>query len=420
MKKEIIFLTFREFYREGGGSLRIKGMLNALVEAKQNITIFANAKPHDFSEKVNIIPLEMIFTDKERQVFLFLMGLFPIFIVKLFLYKKLKNLELFCIQHNLQNKQIIFSEYLDNAIGYYLQKQRLIGSCINDIHGMAVNEFKYKKSYSLQENIINKIKYIIAIKLDKKVFNFVDGFIFASKGMQNYFYKQYPNIKNKNNTIVPYLLGDSAVKQTVDEVLKIKIIQKYKLTKKEKIIFFAGAFKDIGGVLDLVDSFIQVTKQKNDIKLFLIGMGENIEIIKEKIKINHLKDKVILAGTIDYKDLRTYQDIADIIVCPDRQNIFSNFIFHLKYLDSLMSNKIVINGNFKSVLEINKNEKLSINFEPSDTDSLAEKIMYSLDNLEDLNQKYKNNRNSTSKFFTYNNYIADLVKNTNFYGNVNE
>jgi hypothetical protein len=118
---------------------------------------------------------------------------------------------------------------------------------------------------------------------------------------------------------------------------------------------------------------------------------------------------VILAGLIPYNQLRTYQEIADIIICPDRSNIYSNMILHLKYIDSLASNKIVINGAFEAVKEININEILSVDFFPSDVKSLTEKILYCLDNIDMLTKKFLNNNQYVKENLVYENNPTNLL-----------
>jgi len=171
---------------------------------------------------------------------------------------------------------------------------------------------------------------------------------------------------------------------------------------------FAGGFKQTGGITDLVLAFEKVINKKHDTILILIGDGKIMPQCKELVSKLDLDKSVYFLGRIPYNKLRTYQEIADVIVCPDKQNPFSDMILHLKYLDALISGKIVINGSFKSVQEINKDEFLSLNFTPSDIDSLANSISFALENKEELEIKYRCSKTYTAKNLTYSKYISVL------------
>lgn len=397
-----VFFTLNDFTHSSGGSLRMKGILNTLANNSEEVELLSNIKnTTSFNHNIKFTNINVSFSSKEKRILQFLLGIFPLALVDIIFMNKLKKLRKTIVDNNV--KEIIFFEYLDNSIGYYLKSRGVINKYINDIHGMAPNEFENKMNTTVFEKFYNTLRYFVSVKLDKKVFTNADGLIFASKSMKEYYVNLYPSIINKKTFIIPYLLQDEAFEQKIDKKLKKDIIFKYNLEGK-RVIFYAGGFKEIGGILDLIDAFAKL-KNKN-IVLFVLGKGNQQKRIEEKIKFYEMTNKVILAGTIPYEQLRTYQDCADIIVCPDKQNLYSNLIIHLKYFDSLLSSKVVINGSFDSVLEINHNEELSINFEPSNIDSLASKIEYCLDNLNELNKKYKNNKDLG--FFKYSNYLKKM------------
>jgi len=125
-----------------------------------------------------------------------------------------------------------------------------------------------------------------------------------------------------------------------------------------------------------------------DARLLIVGDGPTMNEVPKLGQRNKLEHKVIFLGRIPYHHLRTYQDLADVIVCPDKQNVYSELIVHVKYLDSLMSGKVVINGSFKSVQEVNPNELLSLTFKPSNVASLSHAISYALDHYEELLVRY--------------------------------
>lgn len=407
--KNLSFFTLRDFNNHGGGALRILGIVNALSLTNVNVRIFLNDngvnKPH-ISNKVECTTINVYFSQFEKRIIQFLLAFLPVFFVTAIFQKKISELSLVLEDSSIKNEEIVFFEYLDLSIAYILKTKGIITGYICDIHGIASNEFKGKE----KNIVLNKLKYFAAVLLERKTFSRASGFIYASKSMQRYFHSNYPETMQKKQIIVPYCVEADACLNAVDSALLESIRNNFDIKERDDVIFFAGSFKYIGGVTSLVRAYKQVLETKSNVRLFLIGTGEEVKTVREFIKCNDLSSKVIHLEKVPYSQLRTYQEIASLIVCPDRDNPFSHMVLHLKYLDSLASNKIVINGMFDSVAEINCHEQLSINFKPSSTSSLVEKIIFSLENKDLLLDRYENNNHYVLKNFTYRNFVGELKK----------
>ena len=410
-KKQFIFFTFRDFSKHGGGSLRMKGILNALSKRGADVVLISNTPTHiGFHSAIKHIPLNVYFDKKEKQIFQLLLGLFPLFVVNFIFSSKLRQLKDFLTKNNFYGRELIFFEYLDNSIAYFLKKNKVISRYTNDIHGIVPLEFKETKSSGILKSVLFYIKYIAATKLDDKVFNFSDSLIFVSESMKKYFYSLYPKIRDKENYIIHDAISKDFCEQKVDQKLLEEIKIQYQIDDHEEIVFFAGAFKDLGGVMDLVKAFMLICEKRSNVKLFLIGGGEYLEKAKELVEKEQIEDKVIFAGMVSYEKLKTYQQLANIIVCPDKKHPYSDKVIHIKYFDSLASGKVVINGSFDSVKEINPNQKFSVDFEPSNINDLSDKIDYCLKNIVALNRKYKGVKHEICDQYLYENTIEEFYE----------
>ena len=86
-----------------------------------------------------------------------------------------------------------------------------------------------------------------------------------------------------------------------------------------KIIMFNGQLITRKGIYDLLKAFNKLLNKYSNIYLLLVGYGQEYKKIKEIIKNNSLRGKVVLAGFIENTELPRYYGIADIFVLPSRE-----------------------------------------------------------------------------------------------------
>lgn len=235
-------------------------------------------------------------------------------------------------------------------------------SFIYDIHGFdSLNlEFKNLTSWTdklyfklvVQEEteIINSAPYINAVSFEMKqylqetysptgkIFIARDGFIDNSKSL--------PDIS----------LEDLRNSLGVDE--------------EEKVIFFAGSFKKFGGVHLLAQAFKRVVSSVPKARLVLIGSGQ----MKEEVQniISDIQHKVTLIPKIDYEKLPVYQQLADVLVCPDVDSTYNRMVIHIKVFDCIRAAKPVVCPRLPVL--VNHFEDSLLYFEPSNVPDLAETI----------------------------------------------
>lgn len=409
--KKFVFFTMNDFQKEGGGTIRMLGIMNELININPDITLISNIQDvSKVDKRVKHIPLNIEFTRDDKRKFQFYLGTFG--------YKKLNNSyrnflnRLEEIFFNIDNEsEIIFFEYLDNSIGYWLKKNGVIDKYVNDIHGIASNEFDFqaKKAKSLKSKLIFRIKESISKRLDNKVFEESDGIIYASQAMIDYYKNIYPSLKLKRNFHLPYVLNDQNLKSS-DPILVDKFKKELQIENDDFVFLFAGAYKETGGIQDLIKAFDLTAENYPQAKLILIGDGPTFTECEKLIQTQKHASKIHLLGRQPYDYLTSYQEISHVLVCPDRQNLFSDLIVHVKYLDALVSGKIVINGSFKSVMEINQDKQLSLLFKPSDVKDLAAKMIQSIEEYDELSEEFKDSRAYALDHLNYKNYISNLLE----------
>lgn len=406
------FFSMHNFEREDGGTVRMYGVMNALAEEGHEVVFISNVRDKtNFHSNIKHFFIGREASISEKRIMQGLTALLPAYFVCL-LFRPIFNKIKVAIHVAETESEIFFFEYLDNTIGYLLKKNRLVHKYINDVHGVVTLEFKYQwqNATTLKQRLLYWLKYKLAYLHDKKVFENADGVLYASFAMQSYFKNLYPNILGDRVFFLPNALSYKVSQNQVDFDLRQEIAKALGITDEDFVFLFAGSYKATAGVEDLICAFSELTKSYTNIKLLLIGEGPSRKTCEALVEISDVKDKITFVNRIPYTTLPTYQDLAKVIVCPDRDNDYSHLIIHLKYYDSLLSGKVVINGNFKSVLELNKEEELSLGFTPSDVESLKRTMAKSIDAYESLSGKYKNVKQYVVENLTYRNFIRDFHK----------
>lgn len=400
--KPITVFTLRDLNISGGGAIRIKSLLDILKE-QRSLDVYSNT---DMLSEFNHSKVGVHFNNIEKRLLQFLLSFFPAWVAGLVFKVKLKKIEQFFKLNINPNVDILFCEYLDTSLGYYLKRRGLINQYINDTHGISTLELKYK---NFKYPIVKSIALMIAHQHDRKVFSAASSFIFVSSAMKDYFFKTYVAFKNKSFFIVPNVANSSSLSANYDNLFLEKVIQKYNLDLAKPIIFFAGGYKDLGGVHDLITVFSRVRLIVPNIQLVLIGDGFNQDSVDGLISKLNIVESVFQLGRQPYEKLYTLQQMASVIVCPDKENDYSNLIVHLKYFDSVASNRPVVCAGFDSVKEINKQGNFARLYPPSDLVAMENEILFCLNNQKEVLKDCEQNRKVMANKLTYNNFKDEIV-----------
>lgn len=180
--------------------------------------------------------------------------------------------------------------------------------------------------------------------------------------------------------------------------------QTFKISDDTKIIGYVGRLVKPKGVLDLINSFIEVKKQYS-CKLMLVGpykLGERksesiIDDIHKLIKKHNLVDDIILTGHIE--DMPEILSIIDIFVLPSEREGMP-----VSLLEAMAMEKAVIGTNIRGIREeITKESGLLYNC--GDTSALKDHILYYLNHSEKAHINGKNARIRVINEFDQNDVI---------------
>ena len=154
---------------------------------------------------------------------------------------------------------------------------------------------------TLVTNAVKKdsLTYKILFKWSKSIYSKCDRIVISSPSFREYFEKEL-NIKDKVFNVVNQPILNST-----------KHSEPIRYENKHNLVY-AGNI----GKLQLTDLLVEAMKyvKTPDVKLHLMGMGSELNQIKEKILKENLKDKVIYEGAYPIEKAEAYYVNADALV----------------------------------------------------------------------------------------------------------
>lgn len=368
MRKIGVFLN-QDINQTTATSIRARGLTENLYEFDIKPIFFGPKKPKflplDDFQKVDL--------PDNIWRYLKLYAFFPEF--KRFYKKKIENNIGLIMEMRRKLEQLPLIIHHGNPfLGFFLKEEYDIPYSF-DVHGIARLQKEELLSMKSPKKIISFLLRVF--KWEKRLFKRADFVHAVSAEMSEYLHKHL-SVKKQNILVVP----DGLLQKDFKASLSLKDLRKTDLglTSQNRVIFFAGTFKKIGGVHMLTAAFTKLAQKYTNLILLLIGNGNMERRVYHLISDNQLDNRFIHIRKVPHVFLFRFQNLADVIVCPEIDNTYNRMTPHIKLFDSLVSGKPVIQTRFKVLEKMFVEDKEIYFCEPSNIKSLAikmEKVLFS-------------------------------------------
>ena len=131
-----------------------------------------------------------------------------------------------------------------------------------------------------------------------------------------------------------------------------QLLDKLGLSERDLILSFSGTLYKFSGLKEIICAIPLRRSELPDLKLLLVGGGEQYEELKQLVSELDLQDRVIMTGFVDYRDVPSYLNLADICINPFVINDITNIIFPSKVYQYLACEKPVIATKLSGMLDI--------------------------------------------------------------------
>jgi glycosyltransferase involved in cell wall biosynthesis len=184
-----------------------------------------------------------------------------------------------------------------------------------------------------------------------------------------------------------------------DEKTKVK----YGISHNDIVIGKIARLSVVKGHIYLLNAFKKICSQLPNIKLVLIGDGENRDHLMNYINENHLNDKVVFTGLVHPEEMPSVISILDVVVHTALLEGLPRV-----FTQSMLMGKPVIAFDLDGAHEVIEDGKNGYLIEPMNIEMLANKILDLVSDKSKIQKFSEYARNSIKDDFS----INAMVENT--------
>jgi glycosyltransferase involved in cell wall biosynthesis len=159
-----------------------------------------------------------------------------------------------------------------------------------------------------------------------------------------------------------------------------ELAQKYDLADKT-VVGWIGSLVGWSGIESLIDAARHVLRTRPQVCFMMVGGGKNQEFFREQLQIPHLRDRVILPGTVPHSEVPRYLSCMDVVLAPYPKLAFW-YASSMKIFEYMAAGKTVLATDVGQVGEIITDGVNGFLFDPDHDGELREKIVTLVDSAE--------------------------------------
>lgn len=140
------------------------------------------------------------------------------------------------------------------------------------------------------------------------------------------------------------------------------------------VVGFVGSFYAYEGLDLLLDSFSQLSVQRPDLGLLLVGGGPQEDNLKAQARQLGISDKVVFTGRVPHRDVSRYYDQIDLLAYPRHSMRLTELVTPLKPLEAMAQGRIFVASDVGGHKELIRDGETGYLFSAGDASRLAAAI----------------------------------------------
>jgi glycosyltransferase involved in cell wall biosynthesis len=152
-----------------------------------------------------------------------------------------------------------------------------------------------------------------ARKIEGKQLEMANGVFTVSSAMKDYLLRGRPHIHSDTIHVTPNAVNPANIQYTEKDIRTLRA--RRGLDETDKVIGFVGSIFPYHGVDLLIEAFEALSTEFSEAcKLLIVGGGESLPRLKERVQGSVIADKVIFTDNIPHKDVYAHIALMDITV----------------------------------------------------------------------------------------------------------
>jgi len=141
------------------------------------------------------------------------------------------------------------------------------------------------------------------------------------------------------------------------------------------VLGFIGSFYAYEGLSLLLQAMPIMTARLPDIRLLLVGGGNEEAALKQQAQTLGIADKVIFTGRVPHAEVQRYYDLVDVLVYPRLSMRLTELVTPLKPLEAMAQGRLVVASDVGGHRELIRDRETGCLFRAGDTRHLAHTVL---------------------------------------------
>jgi PEP-CTERM/exosortase A-associated glycosyltransferase len=141
------------------------------------------------------------------------------------------------------------------------------------------------------------------------------------------------------------------------------------------VLGFIGSFFSWEGLSLLIDALPEILRQRSDVRLLLVGSGEEEAALRRQTAELGLRDHVIFAGRVPHTEVDGVYAAIDILVYPRPSTRLTDLVTPLKPLEAMALGKLYVASDCGGHREMVRDRETGMLFKAGDAAALARTVL---------------------------------------------